>query len=62
MLKSLISSQNCKIFHPNNMFMTNIILNEPVASVLALQCSTSLSYEDPYTGVFIAQAGRALQR
>ena len=23
---------------------------EPVASVLALQCSTSLSYEDPYTG------------
>ena len=23
---------------------------EPVASALALQCSTSLSYEDPYTG------------
>ena len=22
---------------------------EPVASALALQCSTSLSYEDPYT-------------
>ena len=74
---------------------------EPMASALALQCSTSLSYEDPYTGgrpiywahqpvkgmkhrmkwcelreynclncdslhssvwVFIAQAGRALQR
>ena len=41
---------------------------EPVASALALQCSTSLSYEDPHTGgrpsvwVFVAQAGRALQR
>ena len=23
---------------------------EPVASALALQCSTSLSYKDPYTG------------
>ena len=40
---------------------------EPVASALALQCSTSLSYEDPYTGgrsiyweketVYFSQAG-----
>ena len=36
---------------------------EPVASPLALQCTTSLSYEDPYSvWVFIAQAGSALQR